>query len=543
MLQVAQAADPDPWRVRLREALARRDHAALLGLAASEQSFRLLPATLRCLVHALRNQGEPGRALALLREVQRRHPDDFWINEDLGLLLSSSVPPQLEAAIRFYTAALAIRPRSRGALINLGNALRDNGRLDEAIAEYHEAIAIDPNYALAYANLGRALHHKGDTDGAIAKYQTAILLNQNCAHAHNNLALALRSKGDGNAAIAAFRKAIGIKNSDFGPHFNLGVTLRARGDVDEAIAEFRTSIKLNKDFAAAHFNLGSALYAKGDCDGAVASLRAATRLRDDYGDAYNNLGSALDMTGDADGAIAAFRKAVQLKPDSAEALFNLGFSLRDKGQLAAALTYLRRGHALASKTPRRSYPSAQWVKECERLVELEPKLPVILSGKEAPANAAERADYARLCHKKHLYSSAARLYREAVTANPSLASAPNGLRYDAACAAAQAARGAGQDAAGFSASERTGLRRQALDWLRADLGAWRRLLDKNPNKARRAVAQKMQHWLRDPDFKSVRGPDALGQLPEAERQQWQQLWADVATMLRRTADKPTPKGG
>ncbi len=45
----------------------------------------------------------------------------------------------------------------------------------------------------------------------------------------------------------------------------------------------------------------------------------------------------------------------------------------------------------------------------------------------------------------------------------------------------------------------------------------------------------MQHWLRDPDFISVRGPDALAQLPEAERPAWQQFWADVQGLLDRVA--------
>jgi hypothetical protein len=54
----------------------------------------------------------------------------------------------------------------------------------------------------------------------------------------------------------------------------------------------------------------------------------------------------------------------------------------------------------------------------------------------------------------------------------------------------------------------------------------------------------MRHWLRDPDFNGVRGADALAKLPEAERAGWRKLWADVADMLRRTADKPPqPRDG
>jgi hypothetical protein len=96
----------------------------------------------------------------------------------------------------------------------------------------------------------------------------------------------------------------------------------------------------------------------------------------------------------------------------------------------------------------------------------------------------------------------------------------------------------GEDAAQFTDAKRAALRQQALAWLRADLDAWRGRLDKEPEKACPAVAEKMQHWLRDPDFNGVRGPEALAKLPEAERLGWQKLWADVAETLGRAADKP-----
>jgi hypothetical protein len=45
----------------------------------------------------------------------------------------------------------------------------------------------------------------------------------------------------------------------------------------------------------------------------------------------------------------------------------------------------------------------------------------------------------------------------------------------------------------------------------------------------------LQHWHEDPDFDSVRGKEALAKLPEAERAAWQQLWADVETILKKAA--------
>src|SRR5439155_5341826 len=71
--------------------------------------------------------------------------------------------------------------------------------------------------------------------------------------------------------------------------------------------------------------------------------------------------------------------------------------------------------------------------------------------------------------------------------------------------------------------------------------AYRRLLDKEPEKARTAVHERMQYWLQDKDFAGVRGPEALAKLPKEECQEWQKLWADVADTLARTERKAAPK--
>src|SRR5262249_54280589 len=89
--------------------------------------------------------------------------------------------------------------------------------------------------------------------------------------------------------------------------------------------------------------------------------------------------------------------------------------------------------------------------------------------------------------------------------------------------------------------ERIALRQQALAWLRDDLKAYRQLLEKAAEKAGIAIAQRMQHWLKDEDFSGVRGPEALGRLPGAERQAWQQLWAEVADTLARAEGKHLPE--
>jgi hypothetical protein len=134
-------------------------------------------------------------------------------------------------------------------------------------------------------------------------------------------------------------------------------------------------------------------------------------------------------------------------------------------------------------------------------------------------------------------AAAARLYGEAFALWPQLTSHPaTGYRYDGACSAALAGCGQGQDAPKDEA-RRVRLRRQALDWLRADLAHWAREGTKPDPKARALVGQTMQHWQRDRDLAGVRDQGALAQLPEAERAAWQQLWAEVEALRQRAQAK------
>ena len=43
------------------------------------------------------------------------------------------------------------------ALVNLGNVLRDQERIEEAVETLRTAVALDPNYANSHLNLGTAV--------------------------------------------------------------------------------------------------------------------------------------------------------------------------------------------------------------------------------------------------------------------------------------------------------------------------------------------------------------------------------------------------
>src|SRR5262249_47033378 len=176
---------------------------------------------------------------------------------------------------------------------------------------------------------------------------------------------------------------------------------------------------------------------------AIACYQEALRLDPKFALAHNNLGVALLDKGELDGAIACCKKSIRLAPKYALAHTNLGHALRQQGQFAAALQALRRGHQLGSSQPGWRYPSAAWVRHCERLVALDRRLPGVLAGRDRPADS-EAVALAALCQhpSKRLYATAARLCADAFAARAALAvDLTTASRYNAACAAALAGTG------------------------------------------------------------------------------------------------------
>jgi eukaryotic-like serine/threonine-protein kinase len=235
LVRVADAIDPDPTRSKVRAVMARRDLPALEELARREDAENLPPATLARLGAALRDRGKPDVAAALLLRGRARHPDDFWINFVLAFAEQTSTPRRVEGAVRYYTAASALRPHNAAVHTNLGALLYNVGRTDEAITEYNAAIKLRPNFAMGHSNLSSALMTKGKFEDAIAHGRRAIELRPDYTAAHYNLAKAFRCADRPEEAAAEFRRAIELQPDFAEAHCELGFSLQEVGQFAAAL--------------------------------------------------------------------------------------------------------------------------------------------------------------------------------------------------------------------------------------------------------------------------------------------------------------------
>jgi serine/threonine-protein kinase len=405
---VLDAIDPAAgWTRRFRAARREKDESrrrAALEKLASAEEVGTLPAGALCrLGGQLEKVGAHARAAKLLRRAQQKHPADFWVNYNLGVNELKRTPPDKVEAVRFLTAAVALRPESPGAHYNLGIVLTENDQDDEAIACFKKALALDPKlyaahsdlgnalgrkgqfdeaiaccnkalelapkFATAHCSLGNVLYRKGQLDTAIACYHKAHELDPKHTQAHHNLGVALIGKGQVDEAIACFRKAIDLDPKDAQAHFNLGSALKRKGQVDKAIACWLKSLELDRQYANTHFQLVLVLKDKDQMDAAIACFKKAIESNPKNVFAHGYLGIALAKQGKVDEAIACFEKAMEIDPQSADPHFNLGVALAGKGQVDEAIACYQKAIALNPKHTEAHYSLGNALRDKGRIDE------------------------------------------------------------------------------------------------------------------------------------------------------------------------------
>jgi serine/threonine protein kinase/Flp pilus assembly protein TadD len=506
--------------------------------------------------YVLKKNGQAGEAItawsqacAAYREAIQRKPDHaeayFWLGRSCQLIAQTdeasaadSGSPRrhwgsVDEAIVAYREAIRLKPDFDRAYCDLGIALSSKGQVDEAIAVLNKAIGLKGEFAGgAYSNLCAVFYSKGQLDEAIAAGKEGVRLAPRSADVHYNLGNALQRKGELDAAITALKEAIRLEPDHAKAQYTLGKAFLRKGQLDAAITASNSAVRLDAKNADAYLNLGVALDQQGKTAPAIDAYNAAIRIQPNHGKAHYNLGGVFLRKEQLDEAIAAYRKAVKLMPDFPEAHCNLGLVLLRHGDFTEALASLERGHNLGSKNKGWPYPSAQWVKDAERMLALERNLSVALRQETQPSGN-EWLVFAQLCVLKRLNGSAVRCYEQAFAAQSKLASdrkAPH--RYDAARVAARAASGQGDDAATLADKDRARCRKQALDWLQEELSAWRKRLKGATAKEGARGRQVLMDWQREPDLASLRGDPALAKLTQEERNSWQRFWTEVEVLLK-----------
>ncbi len=225
----------------------------------------------------------------------------------------------LEEARRHYAASLQIFPDSDEAHNNLGTIFMRKGEINQAIEHHSQALRINPDSVSALNNLGNALKKAGRTDEAIECYTKALKIQPDSAELNFNLGLLLSNSGRQNEAIQHFSRALQIDRTFALAHNSIGNAFMKLNQVEKAMIHFSKALETNPSLYTAHFNMGQAFEKLGKTSDAIKHFKLALQINTDYAMAHNYLGNLFLKTGEMAEAISHFTEALKLKPDYTEA--------------------------------------------------------------------------------------------------------------------------------------------------------------------------------------------------------------------------------
>jgi tetratricopeptide (TPR) repeat protein len=111
-------------------------------------------------------------------------------------------------------------------------------RYADAVSEFRKAVAAKPESVTARINLGAALTQVGDVPGAVEQFEEALRLEPGRVNAHYNLAVLLAGQKKHEQAIGHLRFVLSVEKNDLNARLLLAQELKNSGRPDESLLEY-----------------------------------------------------------------------------------------------------------------------------------------------------------------------------------------------------------------------------------------------------------------------------------------------------------------
>jgi serine/threonine-protein kinase len=498
------------------------------------------------LAYVLGKLGRSDEAIQELHRAVELDQSELWPRFNLASALQGV--SRYDEAMEQFEAARKIAPNSGLVHLGIGRLLKDQGRIRDAMPELERAAAVDPELSRASAHylLGECWRELRSPQKALVEYNRAIELYLRYEDAIQARRVVMVQLGLGEEVLQEWAEALRSAPNAvtiWKGYAELCAYLDRPDDYVQACHDLLDRFA-QTNFATELEYVGRACLIR-DAGAEVTAQAAAMIERAVQADPATTeawrfpyfraaQGLARYRQGDFEGAVAS------IDQDAAQVLGPFPHLVRamahhGAGRVAESLRSLTTAMRAFDWSPSRMNSPDDWMfhalaSEAKALVM--PDLDALLARQRGPRDDDERMALIAVCRSMQRTQRAASLYVDAFAFEPGSADRLGvDRRYDAACCAARAGCGDGEDAAGTSEEERAGWRERARGWLRDDLAGKRGLLNGDPNVESAALPGELESWFEDPALAGVRDEDALNRLPPAEHEAWRALWRDAEALL------------
>ncbi len=212
-------------------------------------------------------------------------------------------------------------PLAATMLMQQGQALQGEGRIDDAIAKYRAALSLQPNNPTIYNLLGVAELERGDASKALENLTRALQLAPSYSDARNNRGAAYLQLDQPAQAESDFLAVLTDRTyaNRPGVFFNLGLLYLRRGDLAGAEENLRKAA-VPSGPAEAFLVLAGVEEKLGKIESAEIALRAAQTRNPDQPRVLLALAQFLDRQRGGQGSEELYRRIVSIAPDTPEAV-------------------------------------------------------------------------------------------------------------------------------------------------------------------------------------------------------------------------------
>ena len=205
-----------------------------------------------------------------------------------------------------------------------GDALFEEGQINEAIRSYETAAQLQPDNALVFARWARALTIRRSYAKAVEKAQRAVELNANSADAQSALAFALDWSGQYDKALTAARKATQLAPDSAEAWAYLSEVQSDKALWDESMESAQKAVQLNGKSYVAVRNLAYAHEIRNQRQKAIELYEQAAAIAPHLSYIRVDIARNKSILKDFNGARADLERAIQIDPQDPQAYDDLG---------------------------------------------------------------------------------------------------------------------------------------------------------------------------------------------------------------------------